>query len=380
MLYPTRPSWLAPLALSLLVACGGGGGSSGSMASPNVPLSSDPMDAYPPLPAGTAPGASAAAKAAAATLASGINFGNMLEAPTEGEWGLKADDEFINLVGATGGIGKAVRLPVRWSAHASKDAAATIDPVFLTRVESVVNKLLARGATVVLNMHHYAQLDGDAPPASEGLVAAELVKPRFLAMWKQIAARFANADKQRLIFEPYNEPHGTLEAGWNDLFSRALRVIRETNPDRIVVVGPVGWNNASQLPKLVLPPDANLLLTVHHYEPFSFTHQGADWVSPVLPTGKDCCDATQLAAIRGPMDTAVAEAKRLGYPVFIGEFGAYSKAPLDARVRYLKAFRSLAAERGLPWMYWELASGFGVYDPVAHAFRPEIYSALYDSL
>ena len=47
-------------------------------------------------------------------------------------------------------------------------------------------------------------------------------------------------------------------------------------------------------------------------------------------------------------------------------------------MRYLKAFRSLAAERGLPWMYWELASGFGVYDPVAHAFRPEIYSALYD--
>ena len=120
---------------------------------------------------------------------------------------------FINSSAPQGGLAKPCACRC-WSAHASKDAAATIDPlVFLTRVESVVNAACARRDTVVLNMHHYAQLDGDAPPASEGLVAAELVKPRFLAIMKQIAARFANADKQRLIFEPYNEPHGTLEAG-----------------------------------------------------------------------------------------------------------------------------------------------------------------------
>ena len=98
------------------MACGGGGGSSG-FGQPHVPLSSDPWTPLPPTACRHRARRIGAASAAAATLASGINFGNMLEAPTEGEWGLKADDEFINLVGATGGIGKAVRLPVRWSAR-----------------------------------------------------------------------------------------------------------------------------------------------------------------------------------------------------------------------------------------------------------------------
>jgi endoglucanase len=33
--------------------------------------------------------------------------------------------------------------------------------------------------------------------------------------------------------------------------------------------------------------------------------------------------------------------------------------------------------RGLPWMYWELAAGFGVYDRERGAFRSELKSALY---
>ena len=29
--------------------------------------------------------------------------------------------------------------------------------------------------------------------------------------------------------------------------------------------------------KLVLPADDRLILTVHYYNPFQFTHQGAEW-------------------------------------------------------------------------------------------------------
>ena len=37
----------------------------------------------------------------------------------------------------------------------------------------------------------------------------------------------------------------------------------------------------------LLPPtgDANLAATVHYYEPFNFTHQGAEWVDPSPPLG-----------------------------------------------------------------------------------------------
>ena len=79
----------------------------------------------------------------------------------------------------------------------------------------------------------------------------------------------------------------------------------------------------------------------------------------------------------GLLDTAVRQASRLGYPIFVGEFGAYSAAPAAARIRYLRLMRQAMADRGIPWYYWELAANFGVYDPVKHEFRFEIKQALF---
>jgi endoglucanase len=334
----------------------------------------------------TAPVASDAARAAAVAIGRGVNFGNMLDAPTEGAWGVTVEDRFIALVGNSNPAIQSVRLPVRWSNHASADAQATIDPAFMDRVVEVVDKLLARGVVVVLNMHHYRQLDGDKLDYGEAAVPDSadhaLVRQRFLAMWAQIAQRFAKHDA-RLLLEPYNEPHGLLNRQsngsqpWNDLVSRAVRVIRQTNPTRVLVIGPTLWNSPRGLEQLVLPHDPNLVLKVHSYEPFTFTHQGAEWISPKLRTGVACCDAAQTRTITQLLDQAQTQAKAKGYPVFVGEFGAYSTAPLAARVSYLNTMRQQMAQRGMSWTYWELAAGFGVYDPAQNRFRPEITQALY---
>lgn len=333
------------------------------------------LAAYPPSAAGADTGADPAVHQRVRALGRGINFGNIFDAPTEGGWGLRADDELIDLVGR-GGFTNSVRLPVRWSNHASADATARIDPAFFDRVEKTVDRLLARGASVLLNIHHYRQFDGDPLDPGETAVDPAVVDVRFLALWQQIAERFANRSPA-LMFEIYNEPHGRLEPLWNDLLSRALRVIRQRNPERVVVVGPTEWNSANALPRLVLPPDRHVALTVHHYEPFNFTHQGAEWVSPMKPLGTDCCNAAQQALMLRLLDLAAADAQRRQRPMLVGEFGAYSKAPLASRVAYLRLMRSAMEARQMPWMYWELASGFGVYDPMARAMRRELYEALY---
>ena len=358
-------SALAAATLGLLTAC----------AQPVAPRAAapaaapaDPLADYPPLPPAPLPGASPAARRFAASLGRGVNFGNMLDAPAEGAWGLRVDDRYIALVG-TGTSIASVRLPVRWSNHASLDAQARIDPAFMARVDDVVQRLLARGVPVVVDMHHYRQLDGDPRDPGEAAVPDELVERRFLAMWTQIAEHF-RAAPATLAFELYNEPHGRLAPRWNDLMSRALRVVRASNPERVVVVGPTQWNSARGLVDFTMPPDANLVLTVHHYDPFTFTHQGAPWIKPALPQGVACCSPQQLADIRGPLDTAQQFGARTGYPVWVGEFGAFETVPQDDRVRYTRAIRDEIERHGMTWAYWELAGGFGFIDPATAQGRP----------
>src|SRR5262249_7035121 len=146
------------------------------------------ISTYPPLANDAPPGASASAIATATAIGRGVNFGNMLEAPTEGAWGLRVTDDFIDKAAAAGFT--SVRLPVRWSNHAGVDAPFAIDSTFLARVESIIDKLLARGLVVIVNMHHYRQLDGDPLDADEHPVAGAAVDVRFVMLWEQLATHF----------------------------------------------------------------------------------------------------------------------------------------------------------------------------------------------
>ena len=371
-MHTARETWRAALiagAMLVMGACGGG-----TSTSVPVPQTTPDINSFPPMPNDAPPGASASATAMAAAIGRGVNFGNMLEAPTEGAWGLTVTDDFMDKAVAAGFT--SVRLPVRWSNHASVDAPFTIDAAFMSRVESIVDRLLAKNVVVVLDMHHYHQLDGDPADAGESSVPAALVEVRFVMMWEQIAARFQGRGA-RLVFELYNEPHGRMNGEpWNVLAARALGVVRKSNPDRAVVIGPTSWNSASDLRLLKMPNDANLIATVHDYNPFSFTHQGAEWVTPSPPVGTTCCSAAQEADLTAPLDVARAWSTARRYPVFVGEFGAYGKADEASRVAFNRKMRQAMEARGMTWAYWEFASGFGVYDPSTRSFRQALLASL----
>lgn len=202
-----------------------------------------------------------------------MNFGNALEAPVEGHWGVTLREEYAEAV-ATAGF-RTVRLPVKWSAHATTAAPYTIEAEFLARVDEVVGWLLERGLNVILDFHHYDELAVDLDQHEE----------RWLGIWRQLAEHYSSAPPS-VLFELLNEPNGALDAArWNDLAARGLATVRASNPTRRVVLGPANYNAIGALPGLNWPADENLVLTVHFYEPFPFTHQGADWVTPVPPVG-----------------------------------------------------------------------------------------------
>lgn len=301
------------------------------------------------------------------TLSRGINFGNMLEAPNEGEWGLYVQEEYFDLVKEAGF--DFVRLPVRWNAHAKAEYPYTIDPAFFARVDEIIAWALARELTIIVDFHHYEEIMTD--PWSH--------KDRYLGIWAQVAEHYKD-QPANVLFELLNEPNSTLDASlWNQYLLESLAVVRETNPSRDVVIGPVQWNSYEWLSTLEVPNDKHLIVTFHYYSPFQFTHQGAEWAGEEAQgwMGTEWGSETDQADVISHFDVVADWSKRHGnVRILLGEFGAYSRGPQDSRVRWTKFIREQAEAHGFAWAYWELASGFGVYDPEAQVWREDLLKAL----
>jgi len=291
----------------------------------------------------------------------GVNLGNMLEAPSEGEWGVILKQKDLELIASKGFTN--VRIPVRWDGigvgtavfdRVSRTAPYTVDARFFERVDSAISWSRQNRLMVVLNDHHHQTLFDSLATQT----------PRFLALWTQIAERYKDLPDS-VAFEILNEPNTQLTVEtWNALLDTTLKIIRRSNPTRPVVIGTANWGGLSGLSGLKLPTDDNLILTIHYYEPFSFTHQGATWVSPVPPVGVEWKGTYyEKLAVKQAMD-AIADYSKAhnGIPVFIGEFGAYSTADTASRGRWAGYCARLFETYGFSWAWWEFKAGFGVYN------------------
>lgn len=299
-------------------------------------------------------------------LGKGINLGNALEAPTEGDWGVVIKDEYFSIIKNAGF--NSVRIPIKWSAHALSTSPYTISQPFFSRVDWVVNQALKNGLAVIVNIHHYDEI----------MQSPLLHKERFLALWNQIAARYKD-QSNKLFFEILNEPNTNLTASlWNQFVDDATKTIRQTNPNRTILVGLAEWGGVSALNQLKLPAnEKNIILSFHYYNPFQFTHQGAEWVngSNAWLGTKWTGSSSEMTAVINEFSNVLGWASRNNVPVNLGEFGAYSKADMESRVRWTSFVVQLCNQYGITWNYWEFAAGFGIYDQKTGKFN-ELYRAL----
>lgn len=332
---------------------------------------------FAPASAPDIAGLTAASESAA--LGRGANIGGVLDAPNEGAWGLSLSKQMFTAA-ASGGF-NTIRLPVRFTNHAAATAPYGLDEAFMQRVDFAINQALGNGLNIIIDFHHYHQMDGD--PLDDGEFDTDLSDKqsheRYTAIWKQIAERYRGLPNDKVLFELYNEPHGKTQPVWNALLARTLEAVRASNPYRFVLIDPVNWSTPSGLAELQLPAaDRRLIVDVHSYEPYHFTMQGADWIEGSAAwRGTSCCDAAQTSAMTGPLDVAAAWSKQNERPVLLGEFGSNSQAPYADRVTYTAAMREAAEARGFSWAYWDFASGeFGPWDAETGAWRPELHEAL----
>jgi endoglucanase len=247
-----------------------------------------------------------------------------------------------------------VRINLHPFRHMDADDKNALPTSWFETLDWAVDSALANDLAVILDLHEFNAM-GEDPEGNHD---------KFLTFWRQVAPRFQDASRN-VVFELLNEPSRKLTPElWNIFYREALTIIRRTNPTRAVIVGPPSWNSVKHLDGLELPEeDRNLIVTVHYYAPMEFTHQGAPWSIHRDKNGVQWLGtAEEMAAIAADFDAAQKWSVQNNRPVFLGEFGAYDKAPTDSRVRYTAAVARTAEKLGWSWAYWQFDSDFILYD------------------
>jgi len=250
-----------------------------------------------------------------------------------------------------------VRIPLHPFRDAGINEKDDITDAWFGTLDWAVGQSLSNGLMAILDFHEFGAM-GQDPMGNKG---------RFLATWEQMAERYRGYPDD-VIFEILNEPNRELTPElWNRFCGEALAIIREDNPSRTVIIGPGSWNNIDYLDKLELPDDdRNIIVTIHYYSPMEFTHQGAGWTSWRDKVGIEWKGtAEERQAINKDFQRARTWAEEEDRPLFLGEFGAYDKADMDSRARYVGHVARQAEKMGWSWAYWQFDSDFIVYD-VSH--------------
>jgi endoglucanase len=329
----------------------------------------------------------------------GANLGDYLEVAPGAGWGTSVSADEFPAIKSEGF--DHIRVPIGWHHYAGPGPDFTLKPGIFAKVDFVVTNALRNKLAVMINIHHFDELDHD--PVGTG--------PEFLAIWRQIADHYRKFPAT-LVFELDNEPHDhATTALMNPLYAQAIAEIRQTNPRRTIVVEPGGWGSIRELNNLVLPPDDNVIVSVHCYDPFYFTHQGATWTDGATPvTGivypgppaqplvpdpnlklnshlRDWIDQyNTLPADRNP-SSPLAFASQLKYlhqwadyyhrPIHLGEFGAYTRADESSRVHFYRTFRLAAEQNQIGWCIWDWSAGFRYWDRANHRPMPGMREALF---
>jgi endoglucanase len=345
-------------------------------------------------------GRSSAAHQAAKRFLRGANLANSLEAPPGQDWGGHYSASDLHLIKNEGF--DHVRIPIAWNHYTGSAPEFRIIPEFMARVDELVDAALREKLGVLINIHHFDEFTSDPKAQTK----------KFEAIWSQLAEHYARSPES-LAFELLNEPKdaATTEV-LNPIFAQTITIIRKTNPGRTIFVGPGRWNSISELPNLRLPDqDENLIVTVHNYEPFYFTHQGATWsgpepkvtgivfpgppLKPLVPDPALKLGASVLnwlkaynneprasnpssrRAFVGAIEQAREWSEYYGRPVHVGEFGCFTTADAASRAHYYQAFHEAADRARIGWAIWDWSAGFRYWNKNAGRPEPGMRQALF---
>ena len=278
----------------------------------------------------------------------GLNLGNVLSAPVEGNWaGAATEQYFIDVANA--GF-KNVRIPMDffgtrtsgsnagYSTNANTSFTGTrsdyvVSSTYLNRIEQVIQWGLNQGLVIVLDFHGatlksefiytFDSSESSYTHPTSAKRAADLAK--FYAIWEQIADRLKNCSDD-LIFEVINEPYFHISASeMDEINTEVISIIRNSgginDKRKIIITG--GTKNSYEaittIGSQIINNDDYLIATYHYYRPFQFT-KSSDYRFNNNSWGTNADKNT----VDNEFDVVLNWANGFTPPVavFLGEFGA----------------------------------------------------------
>ena len=163
---------------------------------------------------------------------------------------------------------KTVRVPVAFDMYLQPNSS-NFEVALLDKIGEAYNTCEKLGLSMIITYHYGKVYYGSDNRYSE--------RDRILWMWKQMQNKFRGMGYNSLFFELYNEPTEERSA-WKEDINYIISGLRWEEKDRYYIIGGTNYNNADELLDLGKLADDKIIYTIHFYEPYIFTHQGAEWV------------------------------------------------------------------------------------------------------
>jgi len=274
---------------------------------------------------------------------------------------------------------------------------------FLARLDRTVDTILANGLAVQIDLHPTDEFKQQLRGGDSGVA-------RLTALWRKLAAHYANRDPDRVFFEILNEPEVDDAFRWAGIQAHVAAAIRQVAPRHTLIATAANYSNLHDLLKLEPLADGNVIYTFHFYEPHEFTHQGASWgvawwnsthnipypvpnlvtnisanpsayltanpsvsasTQSLLDEVPDLADRSDLEDyflsgwnaqhIQALIDEAADWARAHRVALLCNEFGAYrAYADPASRATWISDTRTALESDNIGWTMWDYRGGFGV--------------------
>ncbi|MCX5725607.1 MAG: cellulase family glycosylhydrolase [Candidatus Saganbacteria bacterium] len=235
------------------------------------------------------------------------------------------------------------------------------EPDGLQYLKNVVRDLAKNKLYVILDMHAVPgsqNKDWHSDSAGKALFwRSKKHRAKYIALWKKLAITFKN-EKWIAGYDIMNEAVTKKVKLLQKIYQQAVDTIRSAGDRHIIFLE--GNNYATDIDFLSGIKGENLAISIHFYQPFQFTFNLLpDARYPGKVAGREWNKIEIRKIFRKYSDLA----KKLGMPVFVGEFGIASRSIDRGELSWVEDALQGFEEFDFHWTYWTYKSVKGMDFP-----------------